>query len=198
MFIVLGSAAGKKGGGSRKWAGKAPNILNVALTRAKKRVYIVGSISDWRTVDHFSVLAQDMKDSKQVIGVEEALDRFDMGGEEASEGAKEATKPAHKKLTLEANKAAKKAKLNWRSLAEIWEEKGGEPGFRVVRENWRDPYSGNQYTLLTEGQVTDTNVNFVGSYTQIKDGYEERGAPRSISNHADPKWVILEEALSVS
>jgi hypothetical protein len=201
VFIVLGSAAGKKGAGSRSWAGKAPNILNVALTRAKKRVYIVGSITDWGSVPNFSTLAEDMRGCDQVIGLDEALKRFDMGVEDPipdqhadiDEVSPEADQ---EELTTEATHTAREANLNWRSIAEIWEEKRGEPGFRVVRKNWKDPYTGSQYTLLTEGQVTSSEISFAGSYTQIQDGYETRGPAKKIGNHADASWVTLEEALN--
>jgi hypothetical protein len=35
------------------WAGATPNILNVAVTRAKERLYVVGDAAAWASVPHF-------------------------------------------------------------------------------------------------------------------------------------------------
>ena len=39
-------------------AGKKPNLLNVAVSRAKKRLYVIGDISGWRGQKYFRVLAE--------------------------------------------------------------------------------------------------------------------------------------------
>lgn len=218
VFIVLGSAAGRKGAGSRNWAGQAPNILNVALTRAKKRVYIVGSIADWGGVPNFSVLAKYMKENHQVIGVEEALDRLrkdkrdetvtdpSKGRAVASELGKSAapavSEPAitpcarHDKVLSSADYAEHDARQKWRPLSEIWKEMGSVAGFRVVAKNWGDRYSGRQYTLVTEGPANTSTDSFFGSYTTIKDERETRREIRKIFQHDAAKWVTLEEAVS--
>ncbi|KLU63115.1 ATP-dependent RecD-like DNA helicase [Peptococcaceae bacterium CEB3] len=46
--------------GSAIWAAETPNILNVALTRAKQRVYIVGDESVWGHCNHFGVAAEKL------------------------------------------------------------------------------------------------------------------------------------------
>jgi hypothetical protein len=57
VIAVLGAPmAGEKG--ARQWAGAAPNILNVMASRAKSRLYVVGSHTAWSGVEHFSELAQ--------------------------------------------------------------------------------------------------------------------------------------------
>jgi superfamily I DNA and/or RNA helicase len=61
VFIVLGSAPGKEGSGSRHWASAKPNILNVALTRAKLRVYVIGNHREWGTQPHFADLASAIR-----------------------------------------------------------------------------------------------------------------------------------------
>jgi superfamily I DNA and/or RNA helicase len=38
------------------WAGATPNILNVAVSRAQERLYVVGDAAAWSTVPQFSVL----------------------------------------------------------------------------------------------------------------------------------------------
>lgn len=42
--------------GARAWAGKEPNLLNVAVTRAKEVLYVVGNRRLWRTAGVFSDL----------------------------------------------------------------------------------------------------------------------------------------------
>jgi hypothetical protein len=61
VFIVLGSAPGSAGAGSRNWASEKPNILNVALTRAKLLIYVIGNLDDWKTCRGFDQLADTLK-----------------------------------------------------------------------------------------------------------------------------------------
>ena len=56
VFLVLGSDPDKPG--SRQWASSKPNMLNVALTRAKRRFYVIGSRKSWSGYSFFSVLAE--------------------------------------------------------------------------------------------------------------------------------------------
>ncbi len=56
VFLVLGSDPTKPG--SRQWASHKPHMLNVALTRAKKRFYIIGSKKMWKGYNFFSSLAR--------------------------------------------------------------------------------------------------------------------------------------------
>ncbi|MGO4527285.1 DEAD/DEAH box helicase [Microvirga sp. 2MCAF35] len=44
--------------GARKWAGTGPNILNVAVTRAKQNLYVVGSRGAWSGIANFNVMAR--------------------------------------------------------------------------------------------------------------------------------------------
>lgn len=46
--------------GARRWAGHPPNLLNVAVTRAKRRLYVVGSHRAWKDAGAFAHLAQCM------------------------------------------------------------------------------------------------------------------------------------------
>ncbi|MEK7654820.1 MAG: AAA domain-containing protein [Pseudomonadota bacterium] len=57
IFFVLGAPSeGQRG--ARIWAGSLPNLLNVAITRAKEVVYIIGNRSLWCGSGFFSELAK--------------------------------------------------------------------------------------------------------------------------------------------
>ena len=47
VILMLGAGRGAKPG-SRSWAGGTPNLLNVAATRAKRVLYVVGNRSEWQ------------------------------------------------------------------------------------------------------------------------------------------------------
>lgn len=54
VFLVLGTGAGN--GGARSWASAKPNLLNVAVTRAKKYLIVIGNKDLWRTQNYFNEL----------------------------------------------------------------------------------------------------------------------------------------------
>ncbi len=57
VIAVLGAPmAGQKG--AREWAGATPNILNVMVSRARSRLYVVGSHTAWSGAGHFGELAK--------------------------------------------------------------------------------------------------------------------------------------------
>ncbi|KAG0188739.1 hypothetical protein DFQ28_004392 [Apophysomyces sp. BC1034] len=58
VFLVLGSASGNAGAGSRRWAASKPNLLNVAVTRAQQRFYVIGNYADWTGLPFFSEMAE--------------------------------------------------------------------------------------------------------------------------------------------
>lgn len=60
VFLVLGSSPGQAGWGSRQWASRTPNMLNVALTRARSLIYVVGNRRDWKRHPFFDVLAEEL------------------------------------------------------------------------------------------------------------------------------------------
>ena len=55
VIIVLGSAPQAEG--ARRWAAAKPNLLNVAVSRAKRRLYVIGDRRRWESQRHFNVLA---------------------------------------------------------------------------------------------------------------------------------------------
>jgi hypothetical protein len=56
VIFVLGAPAINQGP-SRVWAGRTPNILNVAVTRAKASIYVVGNRHLWQSAGVFQQLA---------------------------------------------------------------------------------------------------------------------------------------------
>lgn len=55
VLFVLGAPAPHQTG-ARNWAGGRPNLLNVAVTRAKERLYVIGNRSLWREAGLFREL----------------------------------------------------------------------------------------------------------------------------------------------
>ena len=55
VIFVLGAPAHQQTG-ARGWAGAKPNLLNVAVTRAKERLYVVGNRRLWREAGLFREL----------------------------------------------------------------------------------------------------------------------------------------------
>jgi len=47
--------------GARNWAGRHPNILNVAVTRAKEAIYVVGNRDLWREAGVFGELSRSLR-----------------------------------------------------------------------------------------------------------------------------------------
>jgi superfamily I DNA and/or RNA helicase len=59
VFMVLGADAAHSGAAA--WAASKPNLLNVALTRAKRRFYIVGDHTLWETLPYFRETASALE-----------------------------------------------------------------------------------------------------------------------------------------
>lgn len=57
VVLVLG-APSAQARGARWWAGETPNLLNVAVSRAKRRLYVVGNREAWRDAGVFKALAE--------------------------------------------------------------------------------------------------------------------------------------------
>jgi superfamily I DNA and/or RNA helicase len=58
VVLVLGSAPDRPG--ARKWASSKPNLLNVAVSRAKRRLYVIGDRQAWPTWRYLDVLAANL------------------------------------------------------------------------------------------------------------------------------------------
>lgn len=57
VILVLGAPRSSQNG-ARSWAAGTPNILNVAVSRAKQELYVVGSWGAWSGVGHARQLAE--------------------------------------------------------------------------------------------------------------------------------------------
>jgi len=60
VILMLGAGRGARPG-SRNWAGRTPNLLNVAATRAKRALYVVGNRADWKGVGVFTEAASSLE-----------------------------------------------------------------------------------------------------------------------------------------
>lgn len=59
VFFILG--ADKSTLGAIEWASRKPNLLNVAVTRAQSRLYIIGDYDLWKLWPHFDVAAKKLE-----------------------------------------------------------------------------------------------------------------------------------------
>ena len=55
VFFVLGAQMSSQSG-ARAWAGRRPNLVNVAVTRAKTSFYVIGNYHLWKSVGVFGAL----------------------------------------------------------------------------------------------------------------------------------------------
>ncbi|WIX82013.1 AAA domain-containing protein [Amycolatopsis carbonis] len=58
VILVLGTPTSKVR--ARQWAAEKPNLLNVAVSRAKRRLYVIGNRDNWKDLRHFDVLAASL------------------------------------------------------------------------------------------------------------------------------------------
>ncbi|WP_238878056.1 DEAD/DEAH box helicase [Achromobacter xylosoxidans] len=56
VILVLGDNPQRPG--AKDWAAQSPNLLNVAVSRAKARLYVIGDRAAWRQHPYFRVLDQ--------------------------------------------------------------------------------------------------------------------------------------------
>jgi superfamily I DNA and/or RNA helicase len=53
VVLVLGG-----GPGARSWAAEKPNLMNVAVSRARHRLYVIGDLSGWTGLPYVGDLAR--------------------------------------------------------------------------------------------------------------------------------------------
>lgn len=63
VILVLGGNPSRLG--AVQWASQTPNLLNVAITRAKRRFYVIGDRVRWSGVQYFSTMAQKLPAEKR-------------------------------------------------------------------------------------------------------------------------------------
>jgi len=61
VFFVLGCDQDR--GGAMNWAAASPNLLNVAVTRARKHCYIIGDQTLWGALPFFEVARRELDDA---------------------------------------------------------------------------------------------------------------------------------------
>ena len=67
VILVLGS--NPKSDAAREWASDRPNLLNVAVSRAKRRLYIIGNRDLWGKLPHFSDAVEQLKEHSRGVAV---------------------------------------------------------------------------------------------------------------------------------
>ncbi|TDB48374.1 DEAD/DEAH box helicase [Photorhabdus khanii] len=74
VIFVLGCDIQNSGGAV--WAASKPNLLNVALTRARKNIYIIGDINVWQDKIYFSMVASELSTKNSSHSVNNYQDSF--------------------------------------------------------------------------------------------------------------------------
>lgn len=60
MVVLLVLGGDKARPGARQWAAEDPNLLNVAVSRAKQRLIVVGDHDDWSRLPYFAEMAREL------------------------------------------------------------------------------------------------------------------------------------------
>jgi superfamily I DNA and/or RNA helicase len=69
VILVLGGNARRPG--AMAWAAQKPNMLNVAVSRARRRLYVIGDRAAWSGLPHFDVLAESLESERAVRALAE-------------------------------------------------------------------------------------------------------------------------------
>lgn len=59
VILVLGGDPARPG--AKEWAASKPNLVNVAVSRARRRLYVVGDREEWRTRRYFGTVAERLR-----------------------------------------------------------------------------------------------------------------------------------------
>ncbi|GAA4256473.1 DEAD/DEAH box helicase [Dactylosporangium darangshiense] len=70
VVLVLGGNPARPG--ARRWAASRPNLLNVAVSRAKRRLYVIGNREAWSSQRYFKTLAADLPSTSASHDVRQA------------------------------------------------------------------------------------------------------------------------------
>ena len=63
VVLILGGDPQRPG--ARRWAAERPNLLNVAVSRARRRLYVIGNRQEWARLPYFDVMADALPVSGQ-------------------------------------------------------------------------------------------------------------------------------------
>jgi hypothetical protein len=66
LIFILG-AQGKLQRGARRWASGQPNILNVAASRARRNLVVIGSKQDWGDMGAFRIMTNVMREAESEL-----------------------------------------------------------------------------------------------------------------------------------
>jgi hypothetical protein len=61
VLFVLGGDPSRPG--ARQWAAQRPNLVNVAVSRARRRLYVIGDQAAWSTCRYFDTLAIQLREN---------------------------------------------------------------------------------------------------------------------------------------
>jgi ATP-dependent exoDNAse (exonuclease V) beta subunit len=61
VILVLGGNPEKPR--AKSWSAQKPNLLNVAISRARERLYVIGDRSKWKDLKYFCVMAENLKEA---------------------------------------------------------------------------------------------------------------------------------------
>ncbi|MHB1644753.1 MAG: AAA domain-containing protein [Acidithiobacillus sp.] len=70
VILVLGGNPQRPG--AKQWASSKPNLLNVAVSRAKHRLYVIGHYNDWKRHNHFSTCATHLQKTQYKVPARKA------------------------------------------------------------------------------------------------------------------------------